>query len=128
MKKFGTQQINRDLFGNKKEYIISFIMGWLQLGRKSHHHHKPTRFGLQSNDVLKEAAQHVENISLADNHLNLQHDPAGARRYPPVSQSLPNNELPFIPVSEIMKRTSAENGGLCMCSLFFLNMKAEVNV
>jgi hypothetical protein len=77
-------------------------MGWLKLGS---HDPKSTaiRQSLPEDGNLKSTIQHVENVRSA---------PKAPAAYSNIPLSTLDTELPFIAADEVMKRTSAENGGL----------------
>lgn len=74
-------------------------MGWLKIGARDADR-------MQAAATLKEGAERVELIGGEILPSDVQ--------YPFVATCTRDEELPFIPAEEVVKRNSAAEGGLCM--------------
>ncbi len=78
-------------------------MGWLKLGARTAQKEVPVE---SVPEDLKYTTQHIESVSISP-------ETSQSRTYPRAPLSLPDSELPFIPRDEVIKRKSAESGGVC---------------
>ena len=81
-------------------------MGWLKLGNKRNTISTSQRPLDAFQNDLKETAQHIEHVSFHSSRLE----------FPIVDTSVPDGQLPFIPVEKVVKQASREAGGLCKFS------------
>ncbi len=77
-------------------------MGWLKLGRRTPHKERPEAW----EDDLKYTTEHIESVQICSSTTT-------PLIYPRVPRTVSDDELPFIPSSEVVKRVSLATGGLC---------------